>query len=62
MPAYRDLLVESCLTVAMDTEPMVRASAVSNLGDICRLLRFSVGNIVFQVIVSCILFSCTAQG
>ena len=49
LPQYRDLLVRTVLVGARDQEGFVRASSLSNLGDICKLLRFSLGNIVHEV-------------
>lgn len=53
MPYYRDLLLGAVLCAAKDSDALVRASAISNLGEICRLLKFSLGNVV-QEIFACI--------
>ena len=49
IPPYRDALLGVLLGVARDTEPLVRASCLSNLGDVCKLLRFSLGNVIHEV-------------
>ena len=49
IPKYRDLLINSVLTGAKDSDELVRASSLSNLGEICKLLHFSLGNIVHEV-------------
>ena len=49
IPPYRDALLGVLLSVARDTEPLVRASCLSNLGDVCRLLRFSLGTVIHEV-------------
>ena len=55
IPKYRDLLINSVLTGAKDSDGLVRASSLSNLGEICKLLHFSLGNIVHEVrLTNCI--------
>ena len=41
--------MNTVLTGARDVDAMVRASSMSNLGEICKLLHFSLGNIVQEV-------------
>ena len=41
--------MNTVLTGARDSDGMVRASSMSNLGEICKLLHFSLGNIVQEV-------------
>lgn len=48
-PKYRDLLLSAFLMGARDTDPLVRASSVSNLGEICSVLRFNLGSIIQEV-------------
>lgn len=52
-PKYRDLLVNSFLAAAKHSDPVVRSSAVSNLGELCGKLGYSFGPIV-QEILSCL--------
>ena len=49
IPKYRDLLLNTVLTGARDSDSLVRASSISSLGEICKLLHFSLGNIVHEV-------------
>lgn len=49
VPRYRQHLLSALLTGVKDPEPLVRASSVSNLGDVCQLLRFSLGSVVNEV-------------
>merc|ERR1719151_461918 len=44
-PKYKTLLLNSFFSVANDPDSLVRASGLSLLGEICKLLRFSLGNI-----------------
>ncbi len=48
-PKYRDLLVEGLMAGARNPDGHVRASSISNLGEVCKQLRYSLGGIVFQV-------------
>ena len=48
-PKYRDLLLNSLLTGARDADPLVRASAMSNLGEVCKTLHYSLGSCVHEV-------------
>ena len=48
-PHHRDKLLHCVLQVARDADEHVRASAISNLGEICRLLRFSLGPVIHEV-------------
>ena len=49
LPAYRDLLLDSCLKATRSADALVRASAMSNLGELCKMLRFSFGNVLHEV-------------
>lgn len=49
VPRYSQHLLSALLTGVKDPEPLVRASSVSNLGDVCQLLRFSLGSVVNEV-------------
>lgn len=48
-PKYRDNLLASILSGARDKDPLVRASSLSNLGEICKVVRFSLGNVICEV-------------
>ena len=49
VPRYSQHLLPALLTGVKDPEPLVRASSLSNLGDVCQLLRFSLGPVVHEV-------------
>ncbi|KAL4235452.1 Transport and Golgi organization protein 6 [Mactra antiquata] len=53
LPSYRDILLPSILCGVKDNEAFVRASSLSNLGEICKLLKFSLGNIIHEVFECC---------
>ena len=48
-PKYRDILVRAFLYVAKDPDHHIRASSLSNLAEVCALLRYSLGNNIQQV-------------
>ncbi|KAL5022664.1 hypothetical protein ScPMuIL_001819 [Solemya velum] len=50
---YRDILLSAILNGAKDQNELVRASSLSNLGELCRLLRFSLGGVLHEVINCC---------
>jgi hypothetical protein len=49
-PKYRDVLLSALLTGARDKDPLVRASSLSNLGEVCKTLKFSLGNVISEVL------------
>lgn len=49
MPAHRDQLLRCVMAVARSSDSQVRASAISNLGEVCRLLHFSLGPVLHEV-------------
>ena len=49
IPHHRHLLLNAVLHGAKDSDSMVRASALSNLGEVCRMLRFSLGHDLHEV-------------
>lgn len=49
VPRYSQLLLSSLLSGVHDTDELVRASSLSNIGEVCKLLRFSIGPIVNEV-------------
>ena len=51
MPAYREILLHSVLTGARDSDPLVRASALSNIGELCKGLHFALGNVLHEVLL-----------
>lgn len=54
VPRYSQHLLPALLTGVKDPESLVRASSLSNLGEVCQLLRFSLGPVVNEI------FSCVS--
>ena len=52
VPRFSQHLLPALLTGVKDPDPLVRASSLSNLGDVCQLLRFSLGPVVNEVCYS----------
>ena len=52
LPYYADTLLPAVLSNARDPHPLIRASALSNLANICQLLGHSFGNYHHEVIVT----------
>jgi len=50
MPHYRSLLLATCLRACKDPDALIRASAVSNLGQVCQHLHFSLGSVMYEVL------------
>jgi hypothetical protein len=50
-PAYKNLLLNAFFASASDPEAFVRASSLSNLGEVCRNLRFSLGGVAGEVML-----------
>lgn len=53
IPKYKNVLLAAFLNGARDPDGMVRASSISNLGEICKLLRFSLGSVLHEVFNCC---------
>ncbi|XP_043522730.1 uncharacterized protein LOC122535335 isoform X2 [Frieseomelitta varia] len=55
-PAYKNILINGFLCAARDTNSLVRASSLSCLGELCKVLGFHLGDIVIEIIycISCI--------
>ena len=49
LPHYSDMLLAAVLCNVRDPHPLIRASALSNLAEICRLLSHSFGNVHHEV-------------
>ncbi|CAD1473467.1 unnamed protein product, partial [Heterotrigona itama] len=56
-PAYKNILINGFLCAARDTDSLVRASSLSCLGELCKVLGFRLGDIVIEIIycISCII-------
>ncbi|VDI13675.1 Hypothetical predicted protein [Mytilus galloprovincialis] len=52
-PKYRDILLPSILSGARDKDSLVRASSLSNLGEMCKVIRFSLGNVIREIFECC---------
>ncbi|XP_065934325.1 transport and Golgi organization protein 6 homolog isoform X2 [Magallana gigas] len=52
-PKYRDLLLSAFLVGARDPDPLIRASSMSNVGEVCSVLRFNLGPIIQEVFACC---------
>ncbi|XP_059154233.1 transport and Golgi organization protein 6 homolog [Physella acuta] len=52
-PVYRDLLLTATLVGCRHRDALVRASSLSNLAELCKLLRFSIGPIIHEVLSCC---------
>ena len=50
LPRYSQIVLASLLTGVRDKDGDVRASSLSNIGDVCKLLRFAVGPVIHEVI------------
>lgn len=55
-PKYRNLLVNSFLCAAKHSNPVIRCSAVSNLGELCGKLGYSFVPITQEVKAVCVCF------
>jgi len=51
IPHYRSLLLATCLRACKDPDPFIRASAISNLGQVCQHLHFSLGSVMHEVLL-----------
>ena len=49
VPRYGNILLGAFLQAAQDTDAVVRASSLSNMADVCKLLRFSLGPNIHEV-------------
>uniref|UniRef100_A0A1Y1LB53 RNA polymerase II assembly factor Rtp1 C-terminal domain-containing protein n=1 Tax=Photinus pyralis TaxID=7054 RepID=A0A1Y1LB53_PHOPY len=50
-PLYKSLLLNTFLVGTKDEDHLVRASSLSNLGEVCRVLGYKLGTIVTEVLV-----------
>jgi len=50
-PKYKNLLLNAFFGTASDPEPLVRSSSLSNLGEVCRNLRWSVGPVAGELLM-----------
>ncbi|CAG5116369.1 unnamed protein product [Candidula unifasciata] len=52
-PKYRDLLLPVILCGCRHDDALVRASSLSGLADVCKLLRFSIGPMLHEIVTCC---------
>jgi len=50
-PAYKNQLLNAFFAAASDPDAMVRASNLSNLGEVCHNLRFSLGGVAGELVI-----------
>jgi len=50
-PKYKNVLLNSFFSVVNDPDVLVRASSLSNLGEVCKNLRFSLGHVTGEVLL-----------
>lgn len=49
VPPYKAMLLNAFLVGTKDSDHLVRASSLSNLGEICKALGFRIGPVVTEV-------------
>ncbi|KAL1513828.1 hypothetical protein ABEB36_003180 [Hypothenemus hampei] len=50
-PKYKVVLIESCIKIStLDDDHLARSSALSNLGEICKVLGYKLGNMLTDVL------------
>jgi len=49
-PKYKNILLNTFFSASNDPDPLVRASSLSNMGEVCKNLRFSLGSIAGEVL------------
>lgn len=50
VPSYKNRLLNTFMAGVWDGNHLVRASSLSNLADVCRLLRFNLGSVVAEIV------------
>ena len=50
-PKYKNLLLNAFFSAASDPEDLVRASSLSNLGEVCQNIKFSLGPIAGELMM-----------
>lgn len=53
VPKFKKVLLDSFLRGTKDKDPFVRASCLHNLGELCGLLRYSIGSVA-QELLCCV--------
>ncbi|GFS07673.1 transport and Golgi organization protein 6 homolog, partial [Elysia marginata] len=52
-PKYRDLLLPAILCGCRHKDSLTRASCLSGLAEVCQLLRFALGPVLYEVVTCC---------
>ena len=52
LPYYSKMLLSALMTGVKDEDPLIRASSLSAIGDVCQLSKFSIGSISTEVFTS----------
>ncbi|ESO91002.1 hypothetical protein LOTGIDRAFT_163518 [Lottia gigantea] len=53
LPKYKNILLPAVLCGVKDTDPLIRASSLSNLTELSQLLHFSIGSHIHEIISCC---------
>ena len=51
LPRYSNIILASLLTGVKDNDDDIRASSLSNIGETCKLLKYSVGPVINEVCI-----------
>ncbi|XP_014210904.2 transport and Golgi organization protein 6 homolog, partial [Copidosoma floridanum] len=56
IPKYKSLLINGFLCGTRDPDPLVRASSLSCLGELCKMMGFRLGNLIIEILhcIGCI--------
>ena len=49
---YKDSLLSTLLNVLKDEDETIKSSSISNLAEVCKLLRFSLSSCLYEVSLS----------
>ena len=52
LPMYTSVILSALMTGVKDKDSAIRASSLAAIGEICGLLKFSIGSIIFEVRVT----------
>lgn len=50
IPRHKNRLINTFMAGVRDEDHLLRASSLSNLADVCRLLRYNLGSIVAEIV------------
>lgn len=51
--AHKTILLNTMLCACRDEDPLIRTSALSNLAEICLVLHYKIGSIIYEVGMLC---------